>query len=270
MRMTVTENPITAPASNGGARKLTRKALRVARASFAFLFALPILVSSAIYAASPDFDWWSADRSSVGLLPAATPDAPALVRIFAARTVRWRGIFAVHSWIVLKEAGGEYQRYDLTAWGDPLRRNGFAADGRWFGKSPEVVFAADAERAQRLIAPMKQAIAAYPYQKTGDYVAWPGPNSNTFVASVMAAVPEINAALPALAIGKDYPVDRRWLGLTASRTGIRVSLDGYAGVTIGWIEGFELNLFGAVVGFDVRRPAIKLPALGRFGMAAFP
>jgi hypothetical protein len=36
----------------------------------------------------------------------------------------------------------------------------------------------------------------------------------------------------------------------------------------GWVEGFELNFFGAVIGFDVRRPALKLPGLGRFGVAA--
>jgi hypothetical protein len=39
-------------------------------------------------------------------------------------------------------------------------------------------------------------------------------------------------------------------------------------MTVGWVEGFELNFFGAVIGFDVRRPALKLPGLGRFGVAA--
>ena len=28
-------------------------------------------------------------------------------------------------------------RYDYTAWGEPIRNNGFAADGRWFGLTPE-------------------------------------------------------------------------------------------------------------------------------------
>ena len=32
----------------------------------------------------------------------------------------------------------------------------------------------------------------------------------------------------------------------------------------------NLNFLGAVAGIDIRRPAIKLPALGRFGVAAFP
>lgn len=40
------------------------------------------------------------------------------------------------------------------------------------------------------------------------------------------------------------------------------------GVTIGWVEGFKLNFFGAVLGFDIRRPTLKLPALGRLGLAA--
>jgi len=36
-------------------------------------------------------------------------------------------------------------------------------------------------------------------------------------------------------------------------------------VTIGWVEGIEINLFGAVFGIDLRRPAVKLPGLGRVG-----
>ena len=43
-------------------------------------------------------DWRTADRSSAGLLPPASAHL-----VFAARTVRWRGIFAVHAWIVVKE-----------------------------------------------------------------------------------------------------------------------------------------------------------------------
>ena len=40
-------------------------------------------------------------------------------------------------------------------------------------------------------------------------------------------------------------------------------------LTVGWIEGFEFSLFGGVVGLDIRRPAIKLPGLGRIGMSTF-
>jgi hypothetical protein len=50
-------------------------------------------------------NWQTEGRSSAGLLPPATEHADALIRIFAARTVRWRSIFAVHTWILVKEKG---------------------------------------------------------------------------------------------------------------------------------------------------------------------
>jgi hypothetical protein len=43
----------------------------------------------------------------------------------------------------------------------------------------------------------------------------------------------------------------------------------YLGLTIGWVEGFEINFLGAVQGFDIRRPALKFPGVGRLGVAAF-
>jgi hypothetical protein len=234
---------------------------------FLMLVLAPIALRAAMYWTGPAVDWWSADRSSTGLLVPAPRNRPAVVRIYAARTVSWRGIFAVHSWIVLKDAGApRYDRYDLTAWGDPIRVNGFDPDGRWFGQTPQAVFAADGPAAERLIPRMRQAIENYRFRKRGDYSAWPGPNSNTFVATVMEAVPEIQATLPPTAIGKDYPVDDRWLALTPSRTGIRISLGGYLGITLAWVEGIEINFFGAVVGLDLRRPGIKLPAIGRIGI----
>ncbi|MDU1668689.1 MAG: DUF3750 domain-containing protein, partial [Bradyrhizobium sp.] len=57
-----------------------------------------------------------------------------------------------------------------------------------------------------------------------------------------------------------------WWGRTASGTGLFVSLGGYLGVTVGWIEGLELNVLGGVLGVDVRRPALKFPGIGRLGL----
>src|SRR5262245_58853018 len=194
--------------------------------SFLALFAAPIALSATLYAFSERAEnWMIADRSSAGLLPQAAAKPEAAVRIFAARTVRWRGIFAVHSWIVFKEKDAvNYTRYDYTAWGSPIRVNGFAADGRWFGEVPETVFATDGADAERLIPKIKAAIAAFEYRNYGDYRAWPGPNSNTFVAAVIDAVPEMRTALPPTAVGKDFPYDRNWLSQTASGTGFRATL----------------------------------------------
>lgn len=240
--------------------------------AFFLLLLVPIGVSAAKYLAGDrSVDWQIADRSSAGILPPASAHPDALVRVFAARTVRWRGIFAVHTWIVVKEAGANaYTRYDYTAWGNPIRVNGFAADGRWFGDVPQIVAAADGDAASQMIPKIRAAIEDYKPRAYGDYRAWPGPNSNTFVAAALAAVPELKTTLPPTAIGKDYPRDGAWVGLTPSRTGVFATLGGYLGISAGWVEGIELNIFGAVLGIDWRYPAIKLPGLGRIGMAIDP
>jgi hypothetical protein len=237
---------------------------------FALVFVMPLCVSACAYQAEGiGTNWRTADRSSAGLLPPPAQNPGAVVRVFAARTVRWRGIFAVHCWIVVKpEGAANYTRYDYTAWGEPIRVNGFEPDGRWFGRAPEVVFAADGAPAAAIIPKIEAAISGYALRNLGDYRVWPGPNSNTFVAAILDAVPEAAIALPPTAIGKDFPYDGRWLRLTPSRTGMRLTLDGYFGLTIGWVEGVEINILGAVAGLDIRRPALKLPGLGRIGMPA--
>lgn len=232
-----------------------------------FLLVAPIALSATKYFfGDRSGNWQTADRSSSGLLPAAAEHPDALVRIYAARTVRWRGIFAVHCWIVVKAANAStYTRYDYTAWGEPVRINGFAPDGRWFGVAPQTIAAADGETASRMIPKIRTAVEGYGWRSYGDYRAWPGPNSNTFVTAVLASVPELHAALPPTAIGKDFPYDNAMFGRTPSGTGIRASLGGYLGLTVGWVEGIEINFLGAVIGIDLRRPALKLPGLGRIG-----
>lgn len=235
--------------------------------AFLLLFLLPIGWSAGHYAAGDQGpDWSPGGRSSAGLLAPAEAMPEAVIRVYAARTVRWRGIFATHTWIVVKEAGAaRYDRFDYTAWGEPIRINGFVADGRWFGREPELVFAADGATAAAAIPRIRAAVAGYVHANRGDYRAWPGPNSNTFVAAVLAAA-DLEASLPPTAIGKDFPHDGRWLAPAAAGLGFRATLGGYLGLTIGWYEGLEISLFGAVLGLDIRRPAIKLPAIGRIGL----
>jgi hypothetical protein len=233
------------------------------------LLLAPIGVSAIKYVLGDrSVDWQLADRSSAGLLPPAAAHPDPMVRVYAARTVRWRGIFAVHTWIVVKERNASrYTRYDYTAWGEPIRVNGFAADGRWFGDMPQTIAAADGVAAASMIPRIQSAIEGYKLRAYGDYRAWPGPNSNTFVAAVMSAVPELRTALPPTAIGKDFPYSGEYFGVTPSGTGIRATLGGYLGLTVGWVEGLEINFLGAVFGVDIRRPALKLPGLGRLGVA---
>jgi hypothetical protein len=234
---------------------------------FLLMFLGPIAVSAAEYLLGDRRDnWQTADRSSAGLLPNPADHSEALIRVFAARTVRWRGIFAVHTWIVVKERGASrYTRYDYTAWGEPIRIDGFAPDGRWFGALPEALVSVDGDKAEQLIPKIRSVVESYGFRAYGDYRPWPGPNSNTFIQAILDAVPELDAVLPPTAIGKDYPYRGSWFGLTPSGSGVFFSLGGYLGLTIGWIEGVELNFFGGVLGLDIRRPALKLPGIGRIG-----
>ncbi len=59
--------------------------------------------------------------------------------VFAARTGSWRSIFAVHSWIVVKPRNGQYTRYEVTGFGEPVRINRIAPDAYWFSYYPEIV-----------------------------------------------------------------------------------------------------------------------------------
>jgi hypothetical protein len=235
------------------------------------LFLIPLAAHALWWSMRDDLapNWSSADWSSAKLLPppAAKPDA--IVYIYAARTGRWKGIFAHHSWVVVKEKGaGRYTRYDKVGWGRPVRTDGWPPDGRWFGHAPELIVRIEGEAAERLIPKVRAAVQSYPYGEWGGYRAWPGPNSNTFVAHVMREVPELGAALPPTAIGKDWLPSGDLLAMTPSRTGIQLSVGGFAGLAVGWVEGVELNFLGLVAGVDLRRPAIKLPGWGRIGFSA--
>jgi hypothetical protein len=118
--------------------------------------------------------------------------------------------------------------------------------------------------ATEVIPKIEAAVKSYDYANAGDYRIWPGPNSNTFVASVLRAVPELGVTLPSTAIGRDF---RPWpyAGLTDSGTGVEANLFGLLGVKLGWVEGVELNVLGLVAGLDLQNPGVKLPAIGRIG-----
>ncbi|WP_375463453.1 DUF3750 domain-containing protein [uncultured Methylobacterium sp.] len=243
--------------------------LRILLLGILVLFLLP-LASHALWwtmRGNGEGDWAAADWSSAGLLPAPRAAPEAMVRVYAARVGRWRGIFAHHSWIVVKAAGApRYTRYDVVGWGRPVRTDGWAADGRWFGNAPEPVLALDGPAAEAAIPAVRAAVESYPHRAAGSYQAWPGPNSNTFAAHVLAHIPDSGASLPPTALGKDWTPLGTFAEITPSRTGLRLSLAGYAGLTLGWVEGIEINLLGAVAGLDLRRPAVKLPGWGRIGL----
>ena len=245
-------------------RRPRRKRLMLA---ILLLFLAPVAARAALYGLSQaPLSWADADWSSIGSLGPATADKEARLLVFTGTTGGWKGVLSVHSWVVFKKAGAtRWTRYDVVGWGSPLRTNGWAPDGRWYGNAPQVLADVRGAEAESMIPKVEAAIANYQYRHAGDYRIWPGPNSNSFVAAVLRAVPELQVALPANAVGRDYR-DGFYAGATDSRTGVELNLGGYAGLKIGWVEGVEVNLLGLVAGVDIRRPALKLPAFGRIGL----
>jgi hypothetical protein len=236
--------------------------------TFCTVFLAPLAAHGAWWLSTDDaLAWHRADWSSAGILPSARAKPDAAVYVFAARTGRWKGIFAHHSWIVIKERGAtRYTRFDKVAWGRPVKVDNWAPDARWYGHTPMLVASVEGPAAERLVSKIKAAVARYPYREAGSYSVWPGPNSNSFVAYVLGAVPEAGIVLPPTAIGKDWRVDGQMFGLAPSGTGVQLSLSGLFGITVAWAEGLEINVLGLVAGLDIRRPAVKLPGFGRLGL----
>ena len=234
---------------------------------FTLLFLFPLAANAVLHSLDehPE-NFRVANWGSVGMLPEATADREARLLVLAGRAGRWKGIFSVHSWVVYKPAGAtNWTRYDVVGWGTPVRMNGWEPDGRWYGDVPRVLIDIRGAAAQAVIPRVQRAIEDYRYRNRGDYRMWPGPNSNTFIAAVLRAVPELATTLPPNAIGKDFR-DGVYAGVTDSGTGLELSLFGVLGFKLGWIEGVEVNMFGLVAGLDLRHPAVKLPGFGRLGI----
>ena len=211
--------------------------------------------------------WSQADWTSARVLPAAARDEAAAFYIMAARTGGLKGALADHSWIVVKDKGASrYERWDVVGWGDPVRHDSQPADGRWYSNLPRIVVEKHGDEAEALIPKVRAAIASYPFAMPGGYHIFPGPNSNSFTAYVMRKVPGIDATLPSVAVGRDYPTDWTFASIDPDGEEIRLSLWGYAGVVIGLKSGLEVNVLGLVAGIDPRRLAIKIPAFGTYGL----
>jgi hypothetical protein len=244
-----------------------RRIGRNLRLTLAIVFLLPVAIKVLIFSFAPPLRWEDARWSSAGILPLAASDAEPRIVVFSARTAGWRGIFAVHTWIVVKpEHADHYTRYEVTGWGDPIRINRLAPDAFWIGNRPNIVGDVRGPAAGTAIPRIEAAIRNYPYASYGSYRMWPGPNSNTFVASLLRTAPELEIAMPPEAIGKDFRADGSLIGLSESRTGFELSVYGLLGIKIGLIEGFEANFLGLVAGLDGRCPAMKIPAFGRVGL----
>ncbi|MBM3779957.1 MAG: DUF3750 domain-containing protein [Acidimicrobiia bacterium] len=240
----------------------------------AWLLLLPVLLLGLAHAdRDPESiaDWRSASRASVGLAPDPARTSEAVVQVYAARAVHWRGYFGVHTWIAAKRTdAAAFVAYEVTGFavrrgGRAVRISDRAPDGRWFGSRPQLLADLRGAGVDELIDRVDRIAATYPYDDS--YRIWPGPNSNTFTAFVLRQVPELRVDLPAHAVGKDY-LGGQVLARPPSGTGVQVSLFGALGIILAAEEGVEVNVLGATFGIDPADLALKLPMVGSVGFGA--
>lgn len=236
---------------------------------FVLLFLVPTIAAAAWWAStSHPQNWRSADWGSSRLLAGDPDEGQAAIYVMAARTGGFKGAFAVHSWILIKrENQTGYDRYDKVGWGNPVRKNHRVADAKWYSNQPFIVERITGSKAAALIPKVERAIENYPYAQHGDYTLWPGPNSNTFVSTVLREVPELNAELPPNAVGRDYLGENVWYMRESDGSDTHISLGGLIGLSFGATVGFELHFLGQSFGIDINEPALKLPAFGRLEMS---
>lgn len=242
--------------------------MRLVVKALVYFIVVPILGSGVwSYTNGWPSSWREADWSPTGIAPAIGTTPEAVIQVYAARAGRWKGILAVHTWIVVKPAGASnFDRYEVVGWGAPVRRRSSNPDGYWYGNTPEVVFDLRGPGAAELIPRIEAAIETYPYRDRGTYRVWPGPNSNTFIAWIGRAVPQLRLELPPTAIGKDFLGDGPQFGSTPSGTGYQFSLHGLFGIGLAVEEGLEIHLLGTTLGVDPKNLAVKFPGVGRLGI----
>lgn len=213
--------------------------------------------------------WRTASREPAGLAPDPATTHEAVVQVYAARAVSWRGYFGVHTWIAVKPTAAdtftviELLGYQTRRTGNGVRASERHADGYWYGNRPWVLADLRGSGVDEIIERIRVAVADYPYAES--YRIWPGPNSNTFAAHVLRAAPELKVDLPAHAVGKDY-LGPSLVARTPSGTGAQLNLLGVAGLLVGWEEGVEINIGALTFGLNPRRLAIKLPMIGNLGV----
>ena len=214
-----------------------------------------------------DTPWYAAPQGRAGLAPDPVAERGAVVQVYGARAVRWRGAFAIHPWIAVKPEGASaYTTYQVIGW--RAMRGGRALvvaedtepDRYWYGAASQLLVEHRGPAAQALIERIAAAVERYPWPDR--YRAWPGPNSNTFVAWVAREVPGLGLDLPPTAIGKDWLGPATLAARAPSGTGWQVSLWGLAGATVAREEGLELQLLGLGFGVDVNDMRLRLPGWG--------
>jgi hypothetical protein len=203
--------------------------------------------------------------------PLALSPAEPIVQLRCAPLPDVLGYVAEHHWFLEFDPDeGRWHRWELwqdadcpvlpggASWGHVHKDLGDVESGV-NGYPPRIV----AEWRGQAARDLRAALAASPdYPYRGRYLAWPGPNSNTYIAWVLrrAGVP---VDLGPLRIGTDYLGRLGGVAVSTTRTGLQAETP-VRGGKVGPLEGVEIHFLCFTLGIDTWPPAVKTP-LGRVG-----
>ena len=132
------------------------------------LYLVPVLVSLCLPDPRGGVPWYQARRDATGLSPDPAVTEEAVIQVFAAPAVSWRGILAVHTWIVVKPTGASrYTRYEVVGIGvangaPAVRVDRMGPDNYWFGARPQVLLDRRGAGIDQLIEEVRAAVVNYP------------------------------------------------------------------------------------------------------------
>ena len=215
--------------------------------------------------------WYEARRDATGLAPDPATTQEAVVQVFAARAVAWRGYFAVHTWIVVKPTGApRYTRYEVVGFGvangaPAIRIDRTGPDNYWFGAAARA--RARPPRRRRRRADRENPRRGPGLSLSARISRLARPQQQHLHRLRRAPVPELGLALPSNAIGKDYLPGGALLPRRPAARAIQVSLFGLAGFLVARAEGYRDQPPRASISASISpRPALMLPGIGRLGV----
>lgn len=145
--------------------------------------------------------------AELAALPPRPPAGVATVYLASASLPAPLSAVAVHTWFVVRAEGeADLERWEVwqTADGSPwghVQRDAQAPFSAVGGGPTRVLATWTGPDADAFTRCLRRASPTYAYRDR--YVAWPGPNSNTYVAAMLRAC-GLHADLPRAALGQGY------------------------------------------------------------------
>ena len=129
------------------------------------LYLVPVLVSFCLPDPRGGVPWHQARRDPTGLSPDPAVTQEAVIQVFAAPAVAWRGLFSVHTWIAVKPTGApRFTRYEVLGFGvangaPAVRIDRMGPDNYWFGARPQILLDRRGAGVDEMIAQVRAAVA---------------------------------------------------------------------------------------------------------------